>query len=143
MTPADALAPVPGLVIPLRELLFSFSRSGGPGGQNVNKVSTRVTLSFDVGASPSLSADQKRLLRARLGTRMSGEGVLRVVCQATRSQAANREQAIERFAALVAAALKQKKPRRRTRVTAGARERRLEEKKRHGRIKRQRRGDAD
>ncbi|HMC82356.1 MAG TPA: aminoacyl-tRNA hydrolase [Candidatus Polarisedimenticolia bacterium] len=82
-----------GLAIREEELRFTASRSGGPGGQNVNKVSTRVTLWFDVAGSPSLTAEQRSLIRSRLATRISKEGVLRVVSQQTRSQAANREAA--------------------------------------------------
>ena len=128
----------PGLSIPEDELAFSFSRSGGPGGQNVNKVETRVALLFDVNGSPRLSPEEKRLVRSRLATRTSKKGVLRVVSQKHRTQAANREEAVERFIVLLRGALKVTPPRRRTRVSRAARERRLAEKKRRGRRKRER-----
>ena len=123
------------LSIPEHEISFTFSRSAGPGGQNVNKVSTRVTLWFDVAASLSLSAAEKRLIRARLASRISRAGVMRVVSSCHRSQAKNRAAARERFAALLAEALRPEKPRRPTRPHPGARERRLAAKRRRSRIK--------
>jgi ribosome-associated protein len=129
----------PKLSIPDDELTFTASRAGGPGGQHVNKVSSRVTLRFDVAGSPSLTATQKRLVEERLKTRMSGEGVLRVVCRKHRSQAANRAEAVERFAELMRGALKRKRRRTRTAVPASEKRRRLEQKKRRGRLKRERR----
>lgn len=78
------------------ELKFSAARSSGPDGQHVNKVNTRITLWFDVGGSPSLNPDQKRRILSRLKTRISKDKRLRVVSQRHRSQAANREAAIER-----------------------------------------------
>ncbi len=121
------------------EISYATSRSSGPGGQNVNKVETRVTLLFAVEASPSLSEDQKERLRERLATRINKEGVLRVVSQKHRTQAANREAARERFAELVRAALAPVRRRRRTRVPKVAREKRLDSKRRRGRLKRERR----
>jgi ribosome-associated protein len=131
------------LSIPDDELEFTASRSGGPGGQHVNKVSSRMTLRFDVVGSPSLTADQKRRVRRRLATRISREGVLRVVCQAHRSQAANRREAGGRFAELLRGALERRKPRRKTVVPLGVRRRRLENKRRRGRLKRDRTEDDD
>jgi ribosome-associated protein len=125
-----------GLAIREEELRFTASRSGGPGGQNVNKVSTRVTLWFDVAGSPSLTAEQRSLIRSRLATRVSKEGVLRVVSQQSRSQAANREAALERFAALLREALARPRPRSKGRVPEAARRGRIEEKRRRSRIKR-------
>lgn len=127
-----------GLSIPEGEVWFTASRSGGPGGQNVNKVNSRVTLWFDVAASPSLSPEQKRRILTRLATRVSGEGVLRVVSQNHRSQAANREAAVDRLARLLREALEPVKFRRETRVPLAAKRLRLEEKKRRARIKRDR-----
>jgi ribosome-associated protein len=83
--------------IPEEELSFTASRSSGLGGQNVNKLGTKVTLWFDVVNSPSLSLDQKDLVMRQLASRVGKDGVLRVISQQTRSQAANRELAIERF----------------------------------------------
>jgi ribosome-associated protein len=125
-----------GLAIPQEELRFTASRSGGPGGQNVNKVSTRVTLWFDVAGSPSLTAEQRSLIRSRLATRISREGMLRVVSQQTRSQAANREAAVDRFVALLRGALARPRPRAKGRIPEAARRERLEEKRRRARIKR-------
>ena len=122
--------------IPEEELRFTASLSGGPGGQNVNKVNTRVTLWFDVANSPSLSQEHKALITSRLGSRISKLGVLRVVSQQTRSQMANREAAVERFVELLRSAVKREKTRRKTGVSKMAKERRLEEKKQHGLLKR-------
>jgi ribosome-associated protein len=124
--------------IPEEELRFTASLSGGPGGQNVNKVNTRVTLWFDLANSPSLSQELKELITSRLSSRISKNGVLRVISQQTRSQAANREAAVERFAELLRTAAKREKPRRTTGVSKMAKKRRLEEKKQHSVLKRQR-----
>ncbi|MBE0535122.1 MAG: aminoacyl-tRNA hydrolase [Phycisphaerae bacterium] len=132
-----------GVEIDERDVAFEFSRSSGPGGQNVNKVSTRVTLLFDVGACGSLSDEQKGRLRRRLGTRINKEGLLRVVSQRHRTQAANKEAAIARFAELLGEALKRRPVRRKTRVPRGAVERRLQAKKQRGQLKEQRRGSID
>jgi ribosome-associated protein len=129
----------PGLVLPESELVMRASRSGGPGGQNVNKVSTRIELEFDVENSAVLTPDMKTRLRARLGRRLSGAGRLRVVAQRWRSQARNAEDARERLVAVIVAALAEAKPRRATRVPARARARRLEAKRHLGAIKSRRR----
>lgn len=126
------------LSIPDDELTFEFSRSSGPGGQNVNKVSTRATLLFDVASSPSLTEEQRSRILNRLQTRINKSGVLRVTSQKHRSQSANREAARERFAELIRTALQQIRPRRKTRVPKGVRERRLKEKKQRSMLKRQR-----
>lgn len=126
------------LSIPEGELSFSASRSSGPGGQHVNKVSTRVTLRFDVANSPSLTPEQKERIFSRLATRMSRQGVLRVVSQKTRSQAANRELAVERFVQLLQEALKQRPERKPTKVPSAAKQKRVDEKKQRGKLKRER-----
>jgi ribosome-associated protein len=131
------------LSIPELELTFSASRSGGPGGQHVNKVSSRVTLYFDVTASPSLSEAQKRLILQRLATRISKDGVLRVAAQQHRSQVANRKVATERFADLLRNALAPVTVRRQTTVPEAARQRRLEAKKRRAQLKQQRSRQAE
>ena len=87
----------PHVVIGEHELTFTFTRSPGPGGQNVNKVSTRVTLHFDVNDSPSLTADQKKRVRQKLATRINKDGLLRVVSSKERTQVANRRAAVARF----------------------------------------------
>lgn len=127
-----------GVSIPEDEFRFSFSRSSGPGGQNVNKTDTRVTLLFDVLNSPGLSEEQKGRILRRLATRINKDGVMRVVSQRHRTQAANREAAVERFCELLREALKKAPPRRRTRPPRAAKERRLAEKKRRGKLKRER-----
>jgi ribosome-associated protein len=129
----------PTLAIPDDEIAFATSRSSGPGGQNVNKVESRVTLLFDVEASPTLSADQKARLRERLRGRINKQGVLRVVAQKHRTQSANREAATTRFAELLRDALAEEPPRRPTRVSAAAKRRRAEAKRRRAQIKRARR----
>lgn len=121
--------------IPEAELSFTFSRSSGPGGQHVNKTSTRVTLRFDIESSPSLSGEEKDLLKERLATRIDKRGILRLAAQKHRSQAANRKEAIERFGRLIRSALKTTRPRKPTRASKAARERRLREKTRRSRIK--------
>ena len=125
--------------IPLSELRFTFSRSSGPGGQNINKVSTRVTLFFNVAATPSLTAAQRRRVVSKLHTRIDSRGMLRVVCSRHRTQRANRQAAVERFAALLAEALAPRKPRIKTRVPRIAVVRRLVGKARRSETKRQRR----
>ena len=131
-----------GLEIPEDELTFSFSRSGGPGGQNVNKVSSRVTLYFDVEHCSVLSEDQKTMIRRHLANRLSKTGILRVSSQKHRSQSANREEAKQRFATLLSDALADRAPRRPTKVPRRAKERRLTEKKRRSQLKRGR-GERD
>jgi len=86
------------LHIPEKELKFVFARASGPGGQNVNKVNTKVTLLFDIVKSPSLTDVQKIKIRNRLSNRISNEGVLRVTAMRYRTQKANREDAVKRFA---------------------------------------------
>jgi ribosome-associated protein len=113
------------LRIPRSEVLFEFSRSGGPGGQHVNKVSTRVDLLFDVLNSPSLSQDQReRILRA-LGSRIGRDGFLRVTSSSSRSQWKNRVEAVDKFVALLQQALKPRVVRVPTKPTTGSRERRF------------------
>lgn len=127
-----------GIAIPEEELSFVSSRSGGPGGQNVNKLETRVTLRFDLAGSPSLTEEQKARLRERLATRVTRAGVLHVTSQKHRSQSANREAAVERFAELLREALREETPRRKTRVPKAAKRRRVEEKRRRSQRKRER-----
>lgn len=124
--------------IPENDVYFTFSTSSGPGGQNVNRVSTRATLHFDVMATQSLSERQRELVMQRLRTRITKAGVLRVVSQKHRSQRANREAAIERFVELLREALHEDPARRRTSLPRTATERRLRDKKHRSRLKRER-----
>ncbi len=117
------------------EISLSFSRSSGPGGQNVNKVNTRVTVAFNVLDSPSLSDSQRQLVMNRLAGRINRKGILQVSSDTTRTQAANREEAIARFVELIRGALFVQPPRHKTRVPRRAKERRLESKKKRGRVK--------
>jgi ribosome-associated protein len=126
------------ITIPDSEVTFTTARSSGPGGQHVNKVSSRVTLHFNVLLSQSFSADQKQRLLTRLQTRISKEGVLRVVAQKHRSQAANRQAAVTRFVTLVQDALTPRQPRLQTHQPTIARERRLQEKRQRSQLKQQR-----
>jgi len=130
-------------VIDPAELQFSYGPSSGPGGQHVNRVETRVTLLFDLAASSSLNEYQKRRIFTRLSGRINREGVLRVIAQRHRTREANRRAALERFSELIAEALKVQRPRRKTRVPAGARRRRLDSKRRRADLKRTRSGSHD
>ena len=125
------------------ELAFTTSRSSGPGGQNVNKVNTRVTLLFDLEGSTSLSSQQRELLRSRLPGRISKDGVLRVVSQRHRTQLANRDAAVERFVELVRTALTEEPERVPVTPPGRAREKRLEAKRQRSRLKRERSADFD
>jgi ribosome-associated protein len=131
------------LSIPMAELSFRFSRSSGPGGQHVQKSSTRVELLFDVANSPSLSDEQRAMIQERLAGHLDSAGVLHLVAQSERSQLRNREEVIDRLRAMLAAALKRHKVRRATRPTAASRERRLRAKRRRSLIKQTRRTTPD
>ncbi|MFW5908585.1 MAG: alternative ribosome rescue aminoacyl-tRNA hydrolase ArfB [Desulfosalsimonas sp.] len=123
------------LELPETELVFTASGAGGPGGQHVNKSSTRVTLWFDVKNSPSLSKKQKNLISEKLSTRINKSGILHISARKHRSQAANRQQAVEKFIQLIREALEESPERRKTRPPQRAEKIRLEEKKRTGRKK--------
>ena len=126
------------LAIAEDELKFSATRSSGPGGQHVNKVNTRITLWFDVAQSPSLRLEQKNRIMSRLKTRISKDKRLRVISQRHRSQIANREAAIERFTELLKEALAVLPPRKKTKVSKNANQRRIDGKKHHSMIKKHR-----
>jgi ribosome-associated protein len=126
------------ILIPEDELVFRFSRGGGPGGQNVNKVNTRVTALFDAANSRSFSDAQKERILKGLASRADKDGVIRVVSQRYRTQKANRRAAVERLEELLRGALKKKAVRKKTRVPEAAKRERLEKKKRQGFLKRQR-----
>ncbi len=129
-----------GVPIPESELIFKASRSSGPGGQNVNKLNTRVTVLFDVAGSPTLSEEQKQQVLSRLAGRIDKEGVLHVAAQKHRSQEANRRAAVERLQQLVREALAPMPVRKKTKAPVAARERRLQEKKQRSDRKQQRKG---
>ncbi|MGD9141964.1 MAG: alternative ribosome rescue aminoacyl-tRNA hydrolase ArfB [bacterium] len=131
------------VVIPEEEISFTYARSGGPGGQKVNKTSTRATLLFDVDASPSLTDADRARIRERLSTRISKDGVLRVVSQKHRTQTANRRAALERFTDLLQAALKPGRRRKPTAVPGAVKEKRLKDKRHRSRLKRERAGPYD
>jgi ribosome-associated protein len=129
----------PDLLLPLSELDYRATRSGGPGGQHVNTSSTRIEVWWDVGASPTLTPEQRERLVGRLATRLDGDGRLRIVASESRSQLRNREAATERLRELVAAALAVPKPRKRTKPSRAAKAARLEAKRRRSTTKRERR----
>lgn len=122
------------LSIPDEALSVRFTRAGGPGGQNVNKVSSRVELSVELVAIP-VSPEVLDRLRALAGRRVSAAGVLTVACQESRDQSANREACLSRLRELVLAALVEPRERHRTRPSRAARQRRIESKKRRGAVK--------
>ncbi|MGH2837183.1 MAG: alternative ribosome rescue aminoacyl-tRNA hydrolase ArfB [Thermoleophilaceae bacterium] len=120
----------PGIDIPLDEVEVRATRSSGPGGQHANVTASRIEASFDISASSALTEEQKRRVMARCGP------VVRAVAQDTRSQRRNRELALERLASRIAGALTVKRPRKPTRPTRAAKERRLDQKRRRGEKKR-------
>ncbi len=124
------------LSIPDNEISFYASRSSGPGGQHVNKTSSKVTLVFNVQDSPSLSEHRKLLIISRLGGRMNSKGELQISCEEHRSQFRNKEEAIARFAKMLADALKPVRKRRNTKVPNSAKRKRLDNKKKRSEVKR-------
>jgi ribosome-associated protein len=137
--PDGYLEITPDLLLPLSELDYRATRSGGPGGQHVNTSSTRIEVWWDVAASPTLTDEQRARLLVRLATRLDGEGRLRIVASESRSQLRNREAATERLREVVAAALAVPKPRKRTKPSPAAKAARLEAKRRRAATKRERR----
>ena len=125
-----------GIEIPDEELEVVASRSGGPGGQHVNKTSSRIAIRFRVAGSPSLPPEAKARLLDKLAARIAADGSIRVVAQDSRSQHANRRAAMARLEALLAKALERAAPRVPTRVSRAAKARRVDEKKGRAVVKR-------
>ena len=123
------------LTIPDAELTYTFARSSGPGGQNVNKLETKVTVSFDIKDSPTLTDSQKRRILERLAPRISREGILSVSAQDQRTQLLNRAAAEERMILLLRNALKPRKRRVPTAIPPTVKEQRLQLKKRRSALK--------
>jgi len=134
------LVVTPRVTIPGDELAFAFSRSGGAGGQNVNKVSSKVELRWTTATSAALGEDERAWLLERLASRLTGDGTLIVTSTLTRDQLKNRDDATRKLALIVRTALDRPKPRKPTKVSRGAKRRRVADKRHHGEIKRNRSG---
>ena len=133
----------PSLQVDEGELQFDFIRASGPGGQNVNKVATAVQLRFDVRHSPSLPEEMRQRLAHLAGKRVTAEGVLVIEANRYRTQEQNREDAILRLVHLLRLAAHKPRPRRQTRPTRASQQRRLEQKKQRGAVKRLRQHNLD
>jgi ribosome-associated protein len=129
------IAVAPSVVIPDGDLTLSFVRSSGPGGQNVNKVSSAAQLRFDLAATAALDERVKHRLRALAGRRLTGDGAILIIARNHRTQERNRAEALERLSELVQRALAEPRPRKPTRPTRASKSRRLEGKTRDGRSK--------
>jgi ribosome-associated protein len=133
----------PRVVIPAGELAIAFARSGGPGGQNVNKVASKVELRWNPTTSAALGDDDRAWLVHRLRSRLTSDGTLIVTSTATRDQLKNRDDATSKLALIVRAALDRPKPRKETRPSRSAKRRRLADKRHHAEIKRNRTSRGD
>jgi ribosome-associated protein len=131
------------LTIPAGELSIQFARSGGPGGQNVNKVSSKVDLRWHPATSAALTEHDRAWLLERLRSRLTTEGELIVTSTATRDQLKNRDDAAKKLALIVRTALERPKPRKETKPSRGAKRRRVADKRHHSEIKRNRRARDD
>jgi ribosome-associated protein len=133
----------PQLRIPESEFLWTYVRSGGPGGQNVNKVASKAVLRWGLAASPSLPADVKARLRAREANRITADGELVLTSQRYRDQERNRQDCLDKLREMIARAAARPKVRRKTKPTRGSQERRLREKKHRAGTKAARRGGEE
>jgi ribosome-associated protein len=133
----------PRLTIPAGELELSFTRSGGPGGQNVNKVSSKVDLRWNPATSAALGEEDRAWVLQKLRNKLTSDGTLIVTSTATRDQIVNRADALSKLALIVAAALDRPKPRRATKPSKGAKRRRLADKRHNAETKAGRRGGSD
>ena len=131
----------PRLTIPAGELSLAFARSGGPGGQNVNKVSSKVELRWNPRTSAALGEADRALLLERLASKLTTEGELIVTSQASRDQIKNRDDAHDKLVLILRAALHRDKPRRETKPTRASKRRRIEGKRHRAEIKKNRRID--
>ncbi len=131
----------PGVAIPRDAMRLQFARSGGPGGQNVNKVNTKAELWIPLDALRGLREGALTRLRASAGSRLTKADEIHIVSESERSQEGNRQEVMDRLRELIVQAKVEPKRRRKTRISAGAKRRRLDSKKRRGEIKAQRRGD--
>ena len=131
----------PRLTIPAGELTLAFARSGGPGGQNVNKVSSKVELRWNPTTSAALTPDDRAWLVHNLSSRLTTEGELLVTSTLTRDQLQNREDALSKLTLIVRSALFRPKPRKATRPTRASKRRRVNDKRHRAQIKANRRGD--
>ncbi|HET7041612.1 MAG TPA: alternative ribosome rescue aminoacyl-tRNA hydrolase ArfB [Gemmatimonadales bacterium] len=142
--PEPGVLPIrPGVAIPRSELTYRATRSGGPGGQHVNKTASRVEVTWTPATSQGLTPDQRERIIDRLANRLDTTGTLRLVSDRTRSQLQNKEDVTERLAELLRAALTPRKVRRPTKVSKTVKARRLETKRRHGAKKADRRRRND
>ena len=133
----------PVIRVPLDEFAWSFARSGGPGGQNVNKVASKAVLRWNLAASPSVPEDVKARFRDRFPSRLTTEGEVVLASELTRDQGRNREDCLQKLAAMLRSAAVRPKVRRPTKPTKGSKRRRLEEKRRQSARKSGRRVSAD
>lgn len=124
------------------ELRFEFVRAAGPGGQNVNRVATAVQLRFDVRHSPTLPQNVRARLERLAGSRINKDGMLIINARRFRTQTRNRQDAIDRLSDLIRRAAQRRKPRKKTKPSKAARERRLEEKRHRSQIKKLRRVES-